>query len=120
MWTNFLQTTSLIEAKIVPVYNLNGLTYRKGIVIYLSTKTIYFYPAKGRLRMIGNRKYSPRRLLRWALKGCKIVIQGADHISSRIYPTIYLTKDDLEKMMGGVWVKEKEKLINEIYETLNT
>ena len=115
-----MQPESLIEAKIVQMYNLNGLTYRKGIVIFHPTKTIYFYPTKGRLRFVRNKKYSIRRLLRWALRGCKVVIQGEDHIS-RIYPTIYLTKDDLEKMFGEFRNKEKEKLISEIYnETFNT
>ena len=118
MWINTMLTESLIEAKIVPVYNLNGLTYQKGIVIFHPAKTIYFYPAKGGLRFVRNKKYSIRRLLRWALRGCKVVIQGAEHMSN-IYPIVYLTKDDLEKMFRKLWNKEKEKLINEIYE-INT
>ncbi len=57
--------------------------------------------------------------MRWALKGCKVVIQGAEHILN-IYPIVYLTEDDLDRMMSGIWVKEKDKLIKEIYETFNT
>jgi hypothetical protein len=59
--------------------------------------------------------------MRWALKGCKVEIQKADHNSTLGYPTVYLTKDDLDRMMVEIWYKEKDKLINEIYnETFNT
>jgi hypothetical protein len=57
--------------------------------------------------------------MRWALKGCKVEIQKADHNSTSGYPTVYLTKDDLDRMMVGILDKEKDKLINEIYETFN-
>ena len=113
-----MQIKSLVEAKIIPVYSFSGLTFRKNIVIFLPTKTIYLFPAKGGLRMVRNRKYSLRRLMRWALKGCKVVIQGSDHTTSG-YPIVYLTEDDLDRMMSGIWVKEKDKLIKEIYE-INT
>jgi hypothetical protein len=56
--------------------------------------------------------------MRWALKGCKVEIQSAYHNSTPGYPTVYLTKDDLDRMIID---KEKETLINEIYnETFNT
>ena len=112
-----MQIKSLVEAKIVPVYRISSPTFRKNIVIFLPTKTIYLFPAKGGLKMVGNRKYSLRRLMRWALKGCKVNIQGTTPIS-RIYPIVYLTEDNLDRMMSGV--KEKDRLIKEIYETFNT
>jgi hypothetical protein len=57
--------------------------------------------------------------MRWALKGCKVEIQKADHNSTSGYPTVYLTKDELDRMM--VEILDKDKLINEIYnETFNT
>lgn len=110
---------SLIEAKIIPIYSIRSHTFRKNIVIFLPTKTIYLFPAKGGLRMVGNRKYSLRRLMRWALKGCKVVIQGPEHMLN-IYPIVYLTEDDLDRMMSRIWVKEKDKLIKEIYNETNT
>ena len=120
MSTNFMLNQSLIEAKIIPVYNIKSPIYRKYIVIFLSTKTIFLFPAKRELRLVRNRKYSIRRLMRWALKGCKVEIQSAYHNSTPGYPTVYLTKDDLDRMVG-IWDKEKDKLINEIYnETFNT
>ena len=119
MSTNFMLNQSLIEAKIIPVYNIKSPIYRKYIVIFLSTKTIFLFPAKRELRLVRNRKYSIRRLMRWALKGCRVEIQKADHNSTSGYPTVYLTKDYLDRMMIGNW--EKDKLINEIYnETFNT
>lgn len=111
---------SLIEAKIIPVYNIKSPIYRKYIVIFLFTKTIFLFPANRELRLVKNRKYSIRRLMRWALKGCKVEIQKADHNSISGYPTVYLTKDDLEKMIIEIGDKEKETLINEIYETFTT
>ena len=119
MSTNFMLNQSLIEAKIIPVYNIKSPIYRKYIVIFLSTKTIFLFPAKRELRLVRNRKYSIRRLMRWALKGCKVEIQKADHNSTSGYPTVYLTKDELDRMM--VEILDKDKLINEIYnETFNT
>ena len=121
MSTNFMLNQSLIEAKIIPVYNIKSPIYRKYIAIFLFTKTIFLFPAKRELRLVRNRKYSIRRLMRWALKGCKVEIQKADHNSTSGYPTVYLTKDDLDRMMVGILDKEKDKLRNEIYnETLNT
>ena len=119
MLTNTMLNQSLIEAKIVPVYNIKSNIYRKYIVIFLPTKTIFLFPAKRELRLVRNRKYSIRRLMRWALKGCKVEIQKADHNSTSGYPTVYLTKDELDRMM--VEILDKDKLINEIYnETFNT
>ena len=121
MSINFMLNQSLIEAKIIPVYNIKSPIYRKYIAIFLFTKTIFLFPAKRELRLVRNRKYSIRRLMRWALKGCKVEIQKADHNSTSGYPTVYLTKDDLDRMMVGILDKEKDKLINEIYnETFNT
>ena len=56
--------------------------------------------------------------MRWALKGCRVEVQKADHNSTSGYPTVYLTKEDLEKMIIEV---DKKNIINEIYnETFNT
>ena len=44
MSTNIMQTKSLIEAKIIDVYNLNG--------IFLPTRTIFFYPVNGNLVLV--------------------------------------------------------------------
>jgi hypothetical protein len=108
-----MQTKSLIEAKIVNVYNLNGKTYRKSIVIFLPTRTIFFYPVSGNLVLVRNRKYSIRRLLRCAKRGCCFNIQKAELISQN-YPTVYLQEKDLEKIIGN------KTLRNEIYnETFN-
>jgi hypothetical protein len=70
-----MQTKSLVEAKIIPVYNIKSPIYRKYIVIFLPTKTIFLFPAKRELRLVRNRKYSLRRLMRWALKGCRVEIK---------------------------------------------
>lgn len=119
MSTNFMQTKSLIEAKIIPVYNLNNVTYERKIVIYLPTKTIHLYPIRGGLLLKKNRKYSSRRLLRWARRGCVINIQESEPIPFG-YQIIYLTREDLEDLFKGVYYKKKIELINEIYETFNT
>ena len=114
MSTNFMLNQFLIEARIVNVYNLNGITYRKSIVIFLPTRTIFFYPVNGNLVLVRNKKYSIRRLLRWAKRGCCFNIQKAELISQN-YPTVYLQEKDLEKIIGN------KTLRNEIYnETLNT
>ena len=119
MWTSFMQLKSLVEARIIPVYNLNNVTYERKIVIYLPTKTIYLCPIRGGLLLKKNRKYSSRRLLRWARRGCVINIQESEPIPFG-YQIIYLTREDLEDLFKGVYYKKKIELINEIYETFNT
>ena len=45
----------------------------------------------------------------------EVEIKKADHKSPSGYPTVYLTKDELDMMMSGIWCNEKNKLIKEIY-----
>ena len=118
MSTSFMLNQSLIEAKIVPVYDFNNVTYERKIVIYLLTKTIYLCPIRGGLLLKKNRKYSSRRLLRWARRGCVINIQESEPIPFG-YQIIYLTREDLEDLFVGVPYKKKMELIKEIYE-INT
>ena len=120
MWTSFMQIKSLVEAKIIPVYNIDNVTYERKIVIYLPTKTIHLYPIMGGLLLRKNRKYSSRRLIRCIRRGSIINIQKSEPIPFG-YQIIYLTREDLEDLFKGVYYKKKIELINEIYnETFNT
>ena len=112
MSTNFLLNQSLIEAKIIPVYDLNSEHLGFSLTISLPTKLIFIYS----IRKVKNRKRSLRRTLRLLKKGGVTIREHSPASVSSKYRSVYLTKDDLTKILG----MERKELINEIYETFNT
>lgn len=121
MLTSFMQTRSLIEAKIIEVRDVISGRSRINIIIPLSSYMIILHPACTR-SMKNRKRRTLDYILRTARKGCIIVTRQTnfDILEHYLY-IVCLTKDDLDRMMVGIWGKEKDKLINEIYnETFNT
>ena len=116
MLTSFMQTRSLIEAKIIEVRDVISRFSSINIIIPLSSYMIILHPAC--TRSVKNKK---RRtldyILRTARKGCIVTKQTNLDILEHYLYIVCLTKDDLEKMIIEV---DKKNIINEIYETFNT
>lgn len=117
MWINTMSTESLIEAKIIEVRDVMSRFSSINIIIPLSSYMIILHPAC--TRSVKNKK---RRtldyILRIARKGCIVTKQTNLDILEHYLYIVYLTEEDLEKMIIEV---DKKNIINEIYnETFNT
>ena len=116
MSTNFMQTKSLIEAKIIEVRDVMSRFSSINIIIPLSSYMIILHPAC--TRSVKNKK---RRtlgyILRTARKGCIVTKQTNFDILEHYLYIVYLAEEDLEKMIIEV---DNKNIINEIYETFNT
>ena len=104
---------SLVEAKIVPVYDLEGEHSEFILAISLPTKLIFIYSTDS-IKRVNNRKRTIRRTLRWLRKGENTIKEYSLYNISK-YPIVYLTEDDLTKILGT----ERKELINEIVEYAN-
>lgn len=115
MWTSFMQTKSLIEARIIEVRDVLSRFSSINIIISLSsTLLIIFHPAC--TRSVKNRKRrSLKGILREAKRGCITTTQNNPEILKNSLYTIYLTKEDLMKISN-----KDEELIKIIYEAFNT
>jgi ubiquinone/menaquinone biosynthesis C-methylase UbiE len=78
------------------VYDLNGKHSEFSLTISLPTKLIFIYS----IRKVKNRKRSLRRALRWLKKGGVTIREHSSVNVSSKYRSIYLTKDDLTKILG--------------------
>ena len=116
MSTSFIQTKSLIEARIIEVRDVMSRFSSINIIIPLSSYMIILHPAC--TRSVKNKK---RRtldyILRTARKGCIVTKQTNFDILEHYLYIVYLAEEDLEKMIIEV---DKKNIINEIYETFNT
>ena len=116
MSTSFMQTKSLIEAKIIEVRDVMSRFSSINIIIPLSSYMIILHPAC--TRSVKNKK---RRtldyILRTARKGCIVTKQTNFDILEHYLYIVYLAEEDLGRMIVGT---ERKELINEIYETFNT
>ena len=117
MSTNFMLNQSLIEARIIEVRDVMSRFSSINIIIPLSSYMIILHPAC--TRSVKNKKRRTLNyILRIARKGCIVTKQTNLDILEHYLYIVYLTEEDLDRMLVG---KEKDKLINEIYnETFNT
>ena len=116
MSTSFMLNQSLIEVRIIEVRDVMSRFSSINIIIPLSSYMIILHPAC--TRSVKNKK---RRTLdytlRTARKGCIVTKQTNLDILEHYLYIVYLTEEDLEKMIIEV---DKKNIINEIYETFNT
>ena len=101
MSTNFMQTKSLIEARIIKIYDITYTFFSIIITIQLPTKLIILHPSNSS-RRVRNKKKLRLGWILWMAKnlGCIVTEQKKNRelLIDSLY-TVYLEREDLEKMI---------------------